>query len=200
MTALGILLDLLLLAAGSRLKSPDSTADFAAVAVVGLMSLLTLAVTASGWVLVCVWIHRAARNLRGLGRYGMRFSPSGCILWYFVPVASLFMPLNAMTEIWRASDPGARDASWTMGPSTPLLGIWWGAYILGGTAGVMGFATREYAPASAMVGLVGHLFTGTAAVALTLIMRGVSSRQEQAASVLAARPEGSGFPHAPQIF
>jgi len=42
--------------------------------------------------------------------------------WYFVPVANLWKPYQAMKEIWKASsDP----ENWQDRPVSPLLPWWW---------------------------------------------------------------------------
>jgi Domain of unknown function (DUF4328) len=133
-----------------------------------------------------IWIHRAARNLRALGRSGMKFSPAGCIGWYFVPFLNLVQPFKAMSELWRASEGDAESDGygwWTMGTSTSMLGVWWGTWIVGNI--ISNISTRmDDASASGSVGLVGSGLIAVAAVTCILLMRGVSARQSSAASRL----------------
>src|SRR5581483_2278531 len=85
-----------------------------------------------------IWIHRAARNLRGLGRTGMQFTPGWCVGWFFVPFANLVRPAKAMSEVWRASESGEESDGygWAgMGRRTGLIGVWWAAWIVGGVIG-----------------------------------------------------------------
>src|ERR1700754_3506800 len=53
-------------------------------------------------IVFAVWIHRANRNARALGAVGMRFSPGWAVGWFFVPIANLWKPYQAMKEIWQA--------------------------------------------------------------------------------------------------
>lgn len=183
----GAALDVLLLVVGERLKEQVLAGghDYTDVFILVGTSLLSLAVSIGSWIFVGVWLHRAASNLRGLGRYGMAFSPGACIGWFFVPVANLWKPLQAMGEIWRASDPNADQGSWASSRGTPLLAAWWSAWLLATCIGVGSLLARGMpASVAATVGLTAKLFSGIAAVALVALMRGVSSRQAQAAARL----------------
>src|SRR5437868_6687462 len=61
----------------------------------GLVTILVFIITG---VLFLRWIHRANRNARALGAQGMRFTPGWAVGWYFIPIASLWKPYQAMKE------------------------------------------------------------------------------------------------------
>ncbi len=142
---------------------------------------LALAARVTSWVAVCVWTYRAAANLRGLGRYGMANTPGWCVGWYFVPFANLVKPVQAMSEIWRASDPESGEGAWISSRSTPLLALWWGSYLLGHIIVLGKFLTRDDAVAWS-IDIVTCIFAGVAALSLVGIMRGIGRRQQQAAA------------------
>jgi Domain of unknown function (DUF4328) len=48
-----------------------------------------------------IFIHRAASNVRALGRYGMEYTPGWCVGWFFVPFANLYRPYRAVAEVFR---------------------------------------------------------------------------------------------------
>lgn len=81
-----------------------------------------LAVFVIAGALILVWIRRMNANARALGAENMRFTPGWAIGWYFVPVANLWKPYQAMKEIWRAS---ADPASWRQVDPPALLPVWW---------------------------------------------------------------------------
>jgi Domain of unknown function (DUF4328) len=89
-------------------------------------------------VLFCVWIHRANRNARALGARGMEFTPGWAAGWFFVPIANLFKPYEAMREIYQASDPGRDEDDdvavlswhWSKQPAPAQMKLWWGTLIL----------------------------------------------------------------------
>jgi hypothetical protein len=173
----GLALDVTELTVGDGIKgeSPDVTSAllvfFVAMAFLG--SLVFAAIFFG------VWIHRAAKNLRALGRSGMKFSPGGCVGWFYVPFVNLVRPFRAVSELWRASESDAESDGYawvTMGTSTALLGVWWGAWIVGNI--ISNISARIDDPsASGGVGLVGSGLIAVAAVCCILIMRGISSRQ-----------------------
>jgi hypothetical protein len=169
------------LTSGARGGTPDITA----LALIGFAGLGVLVMSVCSWVFIPVWFHRASSNLRGLGRYGMAFTPAGCAGWFFVPIANLWKPVQAMAEIWRASDPEADQGSWFASSLSPLIGVWWGTYLLSGAVSSVAFFAKDDPSSGATIGLVSNVFRAAAAVALIVVMRGVSSRQEQAASRLA---------------
>jgi hypothetical protein len=86
---------------------------------------------ASG-VLILMWIYRANANARQLGAEGMQFTPRGSVVWYFVPLANLFMPYRALREIWQAS---AAPHAWTREKTPRLFPLWWASWIVSGMAG-----------------------------------------------------------------
>lgn len=185
MTMFDVAMRVLELELGPDLKVAGG-ADLVKVALFGLVGLAVMVLSLGGWVFVSVWIHRAASNLRGLGRYGMAFSPAGCVGWFFVPFANLWKPAQAMGEIWRASDPEADQGSWFTSKGTSLVGIWWSAWMMCSFVSCASLVTRDIPSSSAAIGLASCAFRGIAAVALVQLMRGIASRQAQAAARLGA--------------
>jgi hypothetical protein len=92
----------------------------------GRWGLLLLLVTAVVW---CVWQFHGHTNLVKRHVAGLRHSPGWAVGWWFVPIANLWKPLRAMSELARGSDDpeGWRAARrpWSLTP-------WWLAW-LGGT-------------------------------------------------------------------
>ena len=68
-------------------------------------------------------IYRFAANVHAMGGF-MDISPGWSVGWYFVPIANLWKPYQAMGQIWRAS--GAGEAG---------LGLWWTFWIIGSVSG-----------------------------------------------------------------
>lgn len=75
------------------------------------------------------WIYRANKNLHTLSSEPMRFSPGWSIGWYFIPIANLFKPYQAMKEIWTVTHRGALHGG--------LLGWWWFFWIVSNMLGRM---------------------------------------------------------------
>jgi len=80
-------------------------------------------------VLFCVWIYRAHTNVDALGASGLEFTPGWCVGWFFIPIANLFKPSQAVREIFIASDPELDDTTRRYGMAPWNLKLWWGAWI-----------------------------------------------------------------------
>jgi hypothetical protein len=100
----------------------------------GIIAILQLVNLVVLIVLFCIWIYRANSNARQLGATDMQFSPGWSVGWYFIPIANLWKPYQAMCEIWRASrrtgnnSPAARSCrcgghsfSYPISSVTPLF-------------------------------------------------------------------------------
>lgn len=88
-------------------------------AVVGL---LELPLWIANVVTVLRWTYVANANARALGATDLTVTPLMSILWYFIPLANLWMPLQAMREIWKGS---VKPHDWeTVGTPAPLI-FWW---------------------------------------------------------------------------
>lgn len=88
---------------------------------------IALVVTLVTGVLVLTWTHRASYNVRALGATGLKFTPGWSVGWYFIPIANLWKPLQAMTETWRAS---VNPREWRRQAGSALLWCWWSFWIL----------------------------------------------------------------------
>jgi hypothetical protein len=76
-----------------------------------------------------VWQHRAHRNLTALGSSNVRFKPGWVVGWWFIPVANFAVPYLTMRELWKASDPASGAIDWRGVKTTPVLWLWWGAWV-----------------------------------------------------------------------
>ena len=104
--------------------------------VIRLYLVANLIVFFASVVLVSLWIHRAHANLFAAHLEGLEFTPGWSIGWFFVPIASLFKPLEAMRELYNRS---RGDSDGFVADSPADLVRWWGCYIVGGIAGNISF-------------------------------------------------------------
>jgi hypothetical protein len=72
------------------------------------------------------WMYRVSRNAHAFAQ-GLGVSPPWTVGWNFVPVASLWKPFQAMSEIWQASE---RPKGWRNVKTPPLLIAWWVVWII----------------------------------------------------------------------
>lgn len=98
-----------------------------------VIGLLAVGIFVGTVVSFCMFVHRAASNLRALGRSGLSFTPGWAVGWYFVPFANLIKPYHAMKEIVLASDPDAPKSEygsdWMSNPLPSIVGAWWTLWI-----------------------------------------------------------------------
>jgi hypothetical protein len=163
-------------------SSGAGAADLVSTVLIGLSGLGVIVLSMCSWVFVPVWMHRASSNLRGLGRYGMEFTPAGCAGWFFVPIANIWKPAQAMSELWKASDPQADQGAWFASAGTPLVGVWWVTWLVSGVVSWGSLLSKSDPSMSAAIGLWSCAFRAVAAVALVLLMYRIASRQERAAT------------------
>ena len=132
-------------------------------------------------VVVAMWIHRAHASLRDANVDGLEFTPGWAVGWYFVPIANLFMPFQAMRELWNASH-GQADVFGGEAPSA--VKVWWGAWIVGNILSNVGMRIvmmDEGGPGSVTVGkaigAAGTALLIVAGVLLVKVIQGVTQAQ-----------------------
>lgn len=98
---------------------------FATGPIVATAALVVIAAELLTAIFVAVWLYRAM-TVAHLVDPGLKISPAGAIGWYFVPIASLWKPYEAMVEIVETSG-ARRPGRWAL--VRDLIGWWWAAWI-----------------------------------------------------------------------
>jgi hypothetical protein len=114
------------LQAGVQLKEGEADANDARQRLIAIVHFVALIATI---IVFAMWIYRANYNARQLGAAGMTFTPGWAVGWYFIPIANLWKPYQAMKEIWQAS---ANPAHWQTQERGAILPWWWGLFLLSG--------------------------------------------------------------------
>lgn len=97
-------------------------------AIIALIDFAILLVFIFTGIVVLRWTFRAMKNVLAAG-VDTGISPTMSVIWYFIPIASLWMPLLTMRRIWRGSfNPRNPDGQ----PVPATMGWWWALYIGGG--------------------------------------------------------------------
>jgi Domain of unknown function (DUF4328) len=97
-----------------------------------IVSVVVLAMAAVALVFYFVWIFRAKRKAIQLGAEDTEYSPGLVIGCHFIPIGNLFMPLQAMRELWKAS---ISPREWRGQSVSPMVTMWWALWIATGIAG-----------------------------------------------------------------
>ncbi len=95
----------------------------------------TLLFVVSG-VLILMWIYRANVNAQALTEKLMQYTPGWSVGWYFIPIANLWKPCQAMKEIWHVSH---NPQDYGNGPLPSILGLWWLFWIVSSFLGRLAF-------------------------------------------------------------
>lgn len=139
----------------------------------------------------CTWLFEAGRNLRALGVGDLRWSEESRVLWFFVPVADLLLPLLGVRELWRASADPQRSGSWRTGSVSALVGAWWLMWVVSGGLAWWSLGTRwvqESTEELIVADQLGIAFAATRLLATPLLLAVVvriHRNQERAAAALA---------------
>lgn len=127
--ALTVVGELLELGGGVDINSPDP--DPLTMAYLAVL-LANFAAFIGSVIAVAMWIHRAHANLHEAGYEPLTFTPGWAVGWYFIPIANLFKPFQAMRELWTTS-LGVSDSYSASAPGN--LSLWWGFWIVGNILG-----------------------------------------------------------------
>lgn len=105
----------------------------AADALTGIAAILYLVALLVAAVLILGWIYATNRNAQHWSA-DVAITPGWNVGWFFVPVASLFMPFQGVRETYQASV----DPDEPAGVPVPIaMRLWWGAWIVGGIHGLL---------------------------------------------------------------
>jgi hypothetical protein len=100
-----------------------------------LVALIYFAIFIASVIIIARWIHRAHANIVNTGQR-LETTPGWAVGWFFVPLANLFKPFQAMRELWNASHLAG---DYFNQESDPLLRYWWGFWIVGNIVANIGF-------------------------------------------------------------
>lgn len=176
--------------AGRPVSIDEAVASDNRVEAIGGWTLIALLVAGVLW---CIWQHRAHSNLRAFGRNGLRYTPGWAVGWWFIPIASLWKPLGAMSELWKASEPSDDPNAWLRARAWWALGLWWACWIVGNLLDLVASAMQvesdlSTVASSDIVAVIARLVEIAAAVFAAVILRDILSRQRALAAMSGAVP------------
>jgi Domain of unknown function (DUF4328) len=140
------------------------------------------------FVLLIVWLYRAAKNNEVLGRQNPRLGPGWAIGGWFIPVANFVIPFIVLDDVWRGSDPSIPrgDANWrrssTLGAIWAWLVtavIWYIPTVIASSTGDVRADEPEKVRRDDILRIVGAVAGIVAAVFAIIVTRRVAARQEE---------------------
>jgi uncharacterized protein DUF4328 len=176
--------------AGRPVSFDEAAASNDRVDAIGTWTVIVFLVTGVLWL---IWQHRAHSNLRSFGRIGLRYTPGWAVGWWFIPFASLWKPLGAMSELWKASAPIDEPEAWRKRKGWWPLGVWWACWIGGNLLDLAVVPLRDptdlgSVASSDLIAVGSHLVETAAAVFAIVILRDILSRQRSLAAMSEVAP------------
>ena len=92
-----------------------------------IIGLIQVALSLLTVVIFGCWIVRANKNARALGADDLRITPGWAVGYFFVPIANLWRPYQAMKGLWQASHS---PTSWTSTTAGSILPTWWTLWLV----------------------------------------------------------------------
>jgi hypothetical protein len=156
-------------------------------------SMLILAglVSIAIFVLLIIWLYRAAKNNEALGRQNPRLGPGWAIGGWFIPVAWWVIPFIVLDDVWRGSDPSIPrgDPSWRRSSTLPAIWAWLVTaliYFIPNWIASSGGDVRADEPEKVrrddILRIIAHVVGIVAAVLAIVVIRRVAARQEECLS------------------
>jgi two-component system OmpR family response regulator len=106
------------------------------------ITLLAFYVLSAGAFLV--WLNRSYTRLRARKIAGLHFTPITAIIWFFVPIAFLFMPRRVVNELWHAAGLPDEGHAPRRTRVPMLVSVWWTAFVAFAISAVLtGATTRD---------------------------------------------------------
>lgn len=123
------------------------------------------------------WVYRCNANAGAMGTEKMEFTPGWAVGCYFVPFVNLFLPYQAMKEIW------TRSLGPTDRPAPQIVRWWWALFLLINVAdwvfGMLAYGTKtiDAVMLSGRVSMVVQALTIVGAIVATRLVRRISVNQ-----------------------
>jgi len=161
----------------------DNPGGFVALFSYGALTILGAVIFVLTVIAFLMWLHRSSSNLPEFGYWKSQgYSPGWAVGSFFVPIANLFMPYQAMKEIWKKSRP-ANSESLSFSNSPPgFFPAWWAFWLTSNFATNIHFrmsgaqAPRE---AAIIVGIVSEVLSIAAAGFAIEVIKEIDRRQEE---------------------
>jgi hypothetical protein len=159
-------------------------ANALAAAMIILSAFLTIAI----FVLLIIWLYRAAKNNEALGRQNPRLGPGWAIGGWFIPVAWFVIPFIVMDDVWRGADPSIPrgDPGWrrssTLGAIWAWLVtavIWYVPTLIASSSGDVRADEPEKVRRDDILRIIGTFGGILAAVFAIVVIRRLAARQEE---------------------
>jgi hypothetical protein len=140
-----------------------------------IVMIITLIIMIVTTVLVAMWIYRAHAILKFTRAEGPTMDPTWAVGWYFIPIANLFKPYDAMRQLWTRSGTDA-----VTGQGRGILNVWWGSWIVAsilGNASALPSSSPDILRLTPMLAMISDGMMMLAGWSLTRIIAAITEAQ-----------------------
>jgi uncharacterized protein DUF4328 len=193
------LLDLYVTPIADDQEITDNPLGFLALALTGVLGLATVAVYIATVIVFLMWLYRASNNVAAFGE-PLQHSSGWAVGSFFVPIMNLFVPYQAVKDVWKKSDPAAADSMLHSVSPPGFFPAWWGFWLASNFASNIYFRmTLADAPAdgAALVGILAEILSIAAAAFAIQVVRDIDRRQTERALV---QQQAHPIPPPPPVF
>lgn len=180
----------------------DNLGGFFALALTGVLGLTGFAVYVATVVVFLMWLYRVSNNVAAFGE-STQHSSGWAVGSFFVPIINLFVPYQAVRDVWKKSDPDAIDSRFYKEAEPGFFAAWWGLWIASNiTSNVyIRIVMMDEAPVSAgalgFVGIMSEILSIAAAAFAVKVVKAIDRRQEERARI---QKKGFQAPPPPPVF
>lgn len=187
-----------------RLPGFNYNSPYSAVAtsdmVDGIVNLVMLFPLLAAWIVSMVWLWRVRTNAEQMSAAKHRRHKAWIILGWFIPIASLFVPYQVVSDVERNSDPDAAPHARELVRSTAtVVGWWWATFlvysVLGNMIGRMFFNLDHLGVTELRIAAVLQtgclVFVFPAGILWYVVTKRIQDQQARRAHEFAARFPGS---------
>jgi hypothetical protein len=94
----------------------------------GSLVLVNYAILIIWAIIFLFWFYKAYKNFEALSVRSWKYSPRSAVIYFFVPIADLWIPYIIAKEIWNYSDTGSllSEEPWHYKSNrTEIVTLWW---------------------------------------------------------------------------
>src|ERR1700752_2638028 len=173
---------------GEEQALEDNPMGFVVLLLTFLLAVLELIVYLTTVVFFCVWLYRAAENLRRFNQWSrLSYSSGFAVGSFFIPFANLVIPYRAVKEVWQQSL--TEDEGLISAPGAPaIFPVWWTFWLASSFAGniSMRLSFTEGVPhtTATLVSIIASALHIIAAVFAYQVVDAIDKRQEETSGKL----------------
>jgi hypothetical protein len=140
------------------------------------------------FVLLIIWLYRAAKNNEALGRQNPRLGPGWAIGGWFIPIAWWVIPFIVLDDVWRGSDPSIPrgDPNWRRSSTMGAIWAWLVTAVIFTIPSAIASSTGdvradepEKVRRDDILRIIGAVGAIVAAVLAIVVTRRIAARQEE---------------------